>query len=57
MRQNLVRLAHNWDDGKMEYWARSEALALYWVCNPNTEVMCFGFYSIIPVFHYSMWAA
>jgi hypothetical protein len=28
---NLVRFAHNWNDGKIEYWARSEALALYWV--------------------------
>jgi hypothetical protein len=35
-----VRFAHNlsrasrscdWNDGKMEYWARSEALALCWV--------------------------
>jgi hypothetical protein len=24
-------MAHNWNNGKMKYWARSEALALYWV--------------------------
>jgi hypothetical protein len=25
---NLVRFAHNWNDGMLEYWALSEALAL-----------------------------
>ncbi len=30
--KNLFRFAHNWNGGKMEYWARSEAFALYWVC-------------------------
>jgi hypothetical protein len=30
LRRYLVRFAHNWNNGKMEYWARSEALALYW---------------------------
>ena len=23
---NLVRFAHNWNNGMLEYWARSEAL-------------------------------
>jgi hypothetical protein len=30
-----------WNDGKMEYWARSEALRYMWFENPNTEVMRF----------------
>jgi len=29
---NLVCYVHNWNDGMLGYWARSEALALYWVC-------------------------
>jgi len=40
-----VRLAHPPEaenDGKMEYWARSEALALYWVfCTALKNIMIY----------------
>jgi hypothetical protein len=41
MKLDLVRFAHNWNDGKMEYWNIGSVIQTLKVC-------VFDYYSIIP---------
>ena len=66
----LVRFAHNWNNGMMEYWVHSCSIWLKnntvhginkpWIEKTliQTLKLCvFDHYSMIPTFHHSMWAA
>jgi hypothetical protein len=47
MRQDLVRLAPEWNNGRLECWNTGFLMQVM-------KQGVFDFYSIIPVFHYSM---